>query len=115
MKVIIAGGREFDNYELLCEKCDNILQNESDIEIVSGTCKGADLLGEDYANEKGYSIKQFPADWKKHQKSAGAIRNKQMALYADALICFWDGKSRGSKNMIDTANNNDLKVRVINY
>jgi len=99
MKVIIAGGREFNNYELLKSSCDRILIRQSNIEIVSGKALGADKLGEDYAKEKGYKIKEFPADWIKYKKGAGPIRNKQMAEYADGLIAFWDGQSKGTKNM----------------
>ena len=78
MKVIIAGSREFNNYMLLSEKCDLLLSQQSKIEIVSGTAKGADKLGERYAQERGYSVKQFPADWGKYGKSAGyqKLKNK---------------------------------------
>jgi len=119
IKVIIAGGRDFDNYEALCEVVDFKLSDKvsdmSDIEIVSGTATGADLLGEKYAMERGYVIKRFPADWNKHGLGGGHIRNRQMADYADALICFWDGKSKGSKNMIETAYKYKLKIKVVLY
>jgi hypothetical protein len=112
MKVIIAGSRTFNDYELLKRVCNETLTTIT--EIVSGTANGADKLGERYAKEKGYSIKQFPADWNKHGKSAGYIRNKQMAEYADALIAFWDGKSKGTKHMIDLAKYHKIKVKIIN-
>ena len=112
MKVIIAGSRNFKNYNLLKLKCDKALSNQTDIEIVSGTAHGADKLGEEYAKEKGYALKQFPADWNAKGKSAGYIRNREMAQYADALICFWDSKSKGAKMMIDLANEYKLKVKV---
>lgn len=115
MKVIIAGGREFSDYELLKSSCDNILSSVTDIEIVSGKSLGADKLGEYYAKEKGYKVKEFPADWIKYKKGAGPIRNKQMAEYADGLIAFWDGRSKGTKNMIDLAKKHGLKVRIIKY
>jgi hypothetical protein len=103
IKVIIAGGRDFDDYHRLCKVCDEILKKYSNIEIVSGAYKGADLLGEKYAAERNYFIKQFPADWRRYGKSAGQKRNTVMANYADILIAFWDGKSKGTKNMIDLA------------
>lgn len=112
MKVIIAGGRNFNDYEKLCQICDNALSKQTEVEIVSGTANGADKLGEKYANDNGYPIKQFPADWDKYGKSAGYKRNAQMAEYADALIAFWDGKSRGTKHMIDLAKRANLKVKV---
>lgn len=114
-KVIIAGGRDFNNYDLLKRKCDVLLKNKSDIEIVSGTANGADKLGERYAKENGYKIKRFPADWDKFQKRAGVIRNQQMAEYANACICFWDNSSKGTKWMIELANEKGLPTRVINY
>lgn len=112
MKVIISGGRNFNDYKHLCQVCDTILSKQTEVEIVSGTANGADKLGEKYANDNGYSIKRFPADWDKHGKSAGYKRNAQMAEYADALIAFWDGKSRGTKNMIDLAKRAGLKIKV---
>jgi len=142
MRVIIAGGREFDNYDLLVENAVGIIarlagQNtekkftstgfeyvvpvDKIYEIVSGCAKGADQLGEKFAKEFKFILKQFPADWDKFGKSAGYKRNEQMALYAkeDAnlgvLIAFWDGSSKGTKHMIDLANKNGLKVYVINY
>lgn len=115
MKVIIAGGRCFNDYEMLFEFCEKVLSNQNQIEIVSGVANGADKLGEKYAKEKGYPLKQFPADWEKFGKSAGYKRNLEMAEYADALIAFWDKKSKGTKHMIDLAKKNKLKIRVKNY
>lgn len=114
MKLIVAGSRNFNDYKLLKEKLNFFLQNvQSPIEIVSGTAKGADMLGEQYANEMGYSVKQFPADWDKYGKSAGYRRNKTMAEYADALVAFWDGKSKGTKHMISIAEQKGLKIRTV--
>ena len=114
MKVIIAGGRDFDNYELLKEFCDNIIK-DNDYEIVSGNAKGADKLGERYSKDRNLKLTLFPADWNKYNKAAGMIRNKQMAEYGDMLIAFWDQKSKGTKNMIDTAKKLGLVVTVCNY
>ena len=113
MRVIIAGSRDFDDFSLMTKKCDRILYNTNSVEIVSGTARGADRLGEQYANLRGYPIKRFPADWNTHGKAAGHIRNTQMAEYADALIVFWNGESPGTKNMINTARALGLKVRVV--
>ena len=115
MRVIIAGGRDFDDFDLLSKKCDSILRNQDNVVVISGNAKGADELGEKYARSKNYNILIFKADWEKLGKSAGPIRNRRMAEEADALIAFWDGKSKGTKHMIDTANNLKLKVRVIKY
>lgn len=116
-RVIIAGTRDFSDYQLLRDKCDAILsakRQDSNIIIVSGTARGADRLGERYAREQGYEIRQFPADWLNEEKKAGPIRNAKMADNADALIAFWDGQSRGTKNMIEVAKRKGLVIRTIN-
>jgi len=116
LKVIIAGGRDFADYDKLRDACDEQLINaEEDIEIVSGGAKGVDTLGEQYAEEKGLEVKKFPADWKGYGRAAGIIRNSQMADYGDMLIAFWDGKSKGTKNMIETARKKQLQVSVVKY
>lgn len=116
-KVIIAGGRDFNNYDLLERKCDQILSNKdpTELEIVSGTARGADKLGEVYAAYRNINIKRFPANWDLYKKAAGYIRNKDMAEYADALIAFWDRISKGTFNMIELAKKYELLVRVVRY
>lgn len=117
-KVVIAGSRGFSNYKLLYEKCNDILREKSkthNIIIVSGHAKGADTLAEKYANDKGFDLEIYPADWKKFGKSAGFRRNEQMANVADALIAFWDGESHGTKHMIAIATEKGMNVRVVNY
>ncbi len=117
-KVIIAGGRDFNDYALLCEKCDTLLSQKRQshsVVIVSGTAKGADYLGERYAKERSYPIQRFSPDWEHNGKAAGFIRNAQMSGVADALIAFWDGRSKGTANMIATARKRNLLVRVVNY
>jgi hypothetical protein len=115
MKVIIAGSRSFSDYEFLCRICDQLLVNQSDVEIVSGGCYGPDRLGERYAIVRKHKLKQMPANWKSLGKKAGPIRNEEMAKYADALIAFWDGKSKGTMHMISMADKYKLKTRIINY
>ena len=114
IKVIIAGSRGFNDYEELCLTCDKFLGGK-EVQIVSGTARGADKLGERYAKKQGFPIKEFPANWNKHGKSAGYIRNSEMADYADVLIAFWDDKSRGTKHMIDLAKQKGLKVIIVSY
>jgi predicted Rossmann fold nucleotide-binding protein DprA/Smf involved in DNA uptake len=115
MKVIIAGGRNFSNYKLLKDYCEIILDNYREIEIVSGGAKGADKFGELFASENNLVVNQFLPDWAKYGKAAGIKRNEYMAEYSDMLIAFWDGKSIGTKNMINLAKSNGLKVSVCKY
>lgn len=115
-RVIVAGSRDFNDYELLKSKMLHYLKgfDLSEVEIVSGTARGADQLGERFAREFGCKLKQFPADWNKGRQ-AGILRNIEMGDYADALVAFWDGKSRGTKHMIEYAKKKWLKVRVVRY
>lgn len=116
MKVIIAGSRNFTDYQKLKKECNQFLLYKKNIEIVSGDhYKGADKLGIQYANEKGFNLIKFPAEWNKFGKTAGPIRNNKMAIFSDVLIAFWDGKSRGTKNMICLASQKGLKVKVVMY
>ena len=106
MKVIVAGGRDFKDYELLKRTLDNFQQGYGNItEVVSGTAKGVDKLGEQYANENNIPIKRFVPDWQGFGKKAGHVRNRQMGDYAKEhngmLVAFWDKQSKGTKGMID--------------
>lgn len=112
MKVIVAGGRDFNNYKRLSEVLDNLKQP---FEVVCGEAKGADSLGKRYAKDNELTVHRFPADWDTHGKSAGYKRNEQMADFADACIAFWDGQSRGTKHMIDIATRKGLKCLVVKY
>lgn len=117
MKVIIAGSRTFNDYSLLSKLSDHMLskQNHDNITIISGGANGADRLGEKYAIDRGYKLMIMNADWDKFGKSAGYVRNTNMADIADALIAFWDGKSRGTKHMIDIAKSRKLKIKIYIY
>lgn len=102
IKVIVAGSRNFNDYELLRNTLDGFIAGLSEIEditIVSGTARGADMLGEKYAAERGLMIKRFPADWDKYGKYAGIERNKRMAAEADALVAF-NMNTPGTNHMI---------------
>lgn len=119
IRVIVAGGRDFTDYRLLCNTLNNLLSDKlKQVTIISGTAKGADSLGERFAKFNNVKLKQFPADWS-IGKRAGYIRNEQMAKYAaqgkGVLIAFWDNKSKGTKNMINIAKNYGLEVHIINY
>jgi hypothetical protein len=118
-KVIIAGGRDFKDYELLRKEMDYLLSARIKagykIIIISGTANGADKLGERYAIEKGYKIIRMPADWDKFGKSAGYKRNAEMADVADACAVFWDNRSKGTGHMINIAESKGLLLRIINY
>jgi hypothetical protein len=99
MKVIIAGCR---NWEASRRRVGEVVEESgfTITEVVSGSATGIDHSGEEWARYEKIPITYFPADWEKHGRAAGPIRNRQMAKYADAAIIFWDGKSRGTLSMI---------------
>ncbi len=115
MRLIIAGGRDFNNYDLLEREAEEMISGEQNVEIISGLARGADLMGCRFAEEKNIPLRGFAAEWGKFGRAAGPIRNKLMAKNATHLLAFWDGKSRGTMHMIDYAEKMGLKVRVINY
>lgn len=97
MKYIIAGGRDFKYASILEKVCNTFTDIDT---VISGCAQGADTLGAEWAVKKGITLQTFPAYWNIYGKSAGFIRNAEMAEYADALIAFWDGKSKGTAHMI---------------
>ena len=110
MKTIIAGSRGIVNYTDLIIAMHGV--NWKITEIVSGTAKGVDQLGEQYAEEHKINLIRFPAQWWKYGKSAGIRRNDQMAAYADAALILWDGKSKGTKDMIETSHIFELQIYI---
>ena len=98
MKVICAGGRYYANFDLIYTYMSNLHECFGFTELVSGGCPtGVDYFGELWAKERGVPTKVFPANWDEHGKSAGPIRNWDMATYADMCVLFPGGK--GTANM----------------
>ncbi|KKL44497.1 hypothetical protein LCGC14_2365110, partial [marine sediment metagenome] len=97
-------------------------------EVVSGCAGGVDTLGEQWALANGVKVEAFPALWdnltvpnalirtnkygKEYNARAGFQRNDSMAQYGDVLIAIWDGKSRGTRDMIKNAKSRNLAVYV---
>ena len=131
MRAIIAGGRDFNNFNVLESNLHKIFKRladegliskciqESNIEVVCGKAKGADTLGEKFAKTYHLSVKYFPANWDAYGKSAGYRRNAEMANYAKedngVLIAFWDSKSKGTKHMVDIAKSSGIRVFIVSY
>lgn len=101
MKVIIAGSRHM-RVEDAHQIGEAVKRSKFKItEVICGTARGADAFGHAWADQNNIPVKEFPADWLKHGRAAGPIRNAKMAKYADGLIVFiWDD-SRGAKNLLD--------------
>jgi len=136
LRVIVAGNRDFSDYNLMREQLDMILKDVMpSVTIVSGRARGADKLGERYADERGLQKALFPADWNnleaegavikqnaygKYNAKAGSERNARMAEYAGAegqgvLVAFWNGNKGGTYDMIQISKNLGFQVRIINW
>jgi hypothetical protein len=117
-RVVVAGGRHFNQFELLTSQLDAVLGAKRlthEIVIVSGKARGADQLGERYAKLRGYAVQEHHADWDGQGKSAGYRRNEEMAKNSDASVVFWDGKSVGSKHMVDLTKTYGNPIKVVSY
>ena len=119
VKLIIAGGRDFDNYDMVREAMYMVDDVEiGNLTIVSGGARGADLFGERWAKINSVAIEQYLPNWRPggvYDNSAGYKRNALMADNASHLLAFWDGKSRGTKHMIDLAAKKGLGVEIVEY
>lgn len=138
IRIIIAGGRDFCNYDYLSRSVLDVISSlgtrnkhsgigkfeagtQHKVEFISGTAAGADRLGERFALSLNAQVHRFPADWNTYRKSAGYIRNEQMAKFAisddsyGVLIAFWNGESKGTKHMIDLAKKHGLEVCIFYY
>ena len=111
-RIVIGGYRNFNNYEIFKNFVDLCIGDKSEITILSGRCKGTDLMAEQYAKEKGVGLEIYPADWKKYGKAAGPIRNRQMVENADTVIAFVSKTASGTKNLIENAKKLDKKLFV---
>ena len=112
-RVIIAGCRNYNNFEELTEVMDKFLKGKDEVEIIVGGAKGADTLGEMYGNMRDIPLRKFLPEWSKYGKAAGRRRNEVMGLEADACVCFWDGGSTGTSHMIQVAERNSLILEIV--
>ena len=118
-RLIICGGRDFRDYDLFRSRLDRLTAYYENIRIISGHARGVDTFAERYAAEKGIPISIFPAEWAKYGKAAGPIRNRAMLDFAKeetpVVAAFWDGKSRGTANMIKLAKTAGAECHVFLY
>lgn len=119
-KVIVAGGRDFADYAYMKEKLDEVFNALGDldshpVEIISGMAKGADTLGIRYTEEHQLTMVLYPANWKNYPRMAGILRNMNMLVTATHLVAFWDGKSHGTKHMIEIAKEKGIPVWIYKY
>ncbi len=105
-KVVIGGCRYFEDYEVFCDfvtACLENVQAGEAVTILSGHCAGVDQMAERYAQQQGLALEIFSADWSRYGRAAGPKRNKEMAMQADMVIAFWDGRSKGTASLLQYA------------
>ena len=112
MRVLVAGGRDFNDFLLVSVVLNSLHKKENISTVISGAAKGADKLGEYWASDNNVRVERYPALWHIHGKSAGHIRNQQMLDEGkpDLVIVFKGG--RGSENMVERARKSGVKVRT---
>jgi hypothetical protein len=109
IRICVCGGRDFNDKQLVYETLDKFLKIRQDIIIVNGDARGADSLATEWAKERNVKCELFPANWEKHKRAAGPIRNKEMIdSKLDVLVAFPGGK--GTQNMIAQCKKNNVKV-----
>lgn len=122
MRVLICGSRNFNRYDVMGRVMEPIFRyyydpskGTSDIVVISGKARGADKMGEEWAEEFNLPVEEYPADWNKYGKSAGYIRNKQMLEEGkpDLVVAFPIGESRGTRNMISLAEKANIKTIIV--
>lgn len=113
MKVLVCGGRDFDDALTLGAWLGGIHKNNGPITLlIEGGARGADVMARKFAEWQGIPVRTFPADWDKHGKAAGPIRNKQMLDEGkpDLVVAFPGG--RGTENMVKQARSAGVRVLV---
>ena len=95
MKVAVIGSRGLQVSDL-----ERYLP-EGTQEIVSGGARGVDTSARAYAKRSGMKLTEFLPEYDKYGRGAPLRRNVEIIRYADCVLAFWDGTSRGTKFVID--------------
>lgn len=111
MKHVIVAGSRVSTFPVrdIYDTLDHYLGDE-EVTIISGGARGVDAIGEEWAVSRGKPYIVVKADWALHGRSAGYLRNIDMAEIADVLMAFQSNNSRGTGHMINIAKKRGLKV-----
>lgn len=117
-RVIVCGSRDWHDRKIIADNLNRLVEERSwrfpNPVVVHGAARGADRLAADEAGKAGFLVEAHPADWNQHGKAAGFIRNEEMAKPgANLCLAFWDGKSKGTLHMMDTARRHGIDVRIV--
>lgn len=115
-RILICGDRNWTNYDVILKSLSDEHQRESVEVVIQGEATGADVMGKQAAIQLGIPVLSFPADWRKHGRSAGPIRNRQQLkegkptkglVYHDFLE-----NSKGTKDMTKVLQKNNVPYEV---
>ena len=115
MKLAVVGSRNFNDYDLLKSKLDQIHSKKPINLIISGGARGADLLSEKWAKENNIETLIFIPDWNKYGKKAGYLRNEDIIKNCDAVVACWDGESRGTLSSINLAKKYNKSCLIVKF
>ncbi len=107
MKIAVIGSRNITVSDLGSYLPENVT------EIVSGGAREVDSCAQDYANKSGIPLRLFLPDYKRYGRGAPLRRNLEIVEYADMVIAFWDGKSKGTGYVIDSCKTNNKPLKVV--
>lgn len=110
MKTLICGSRNITDYTLVETAVTR--SGFAITSIISGGARGVDQLAEEYAKAHGLPIEIMVPHWKQLGRGAGVVRNREMLQEASQVIAIWDGRSRGTRNTIETAQKLGRQVYV---
>ena len=117
--LIVAGSRGFNNSLLLETELNKILRFGKkygyEFTVLSGNARGADKMAVVFAKHNAIPFLLFIPDWTTAGRSAGVLRNLEMAKAADFCLCFWDGKSPGTSHMREICNRKSIPLRTVCY
>lgn len=114
MRILVCGCRDWTDRDVIVETLGEFIQ--FDVKIIHGGASGADAIAAQLAAETSWMTPQiYPADWKRHGRAAGPIRNQQMLDEGkpDLVLAFWDGRSHGTLDMIKRATVAGVPVRIV--
>ena len=114
-KLVVAGCRDFIDYDFLSQRMDYFLQNKSGggIKIIHGGAQGTDSLADMYAKEMDYIYSVYEPDYERYSTTKAPLeRNKVMAQVGHGLLAFWDGRSPGTAHMINVAKQEGIPVKI---
>jgi hypothetical protein len=118
VRILVTGSRSWplDEWPKIYDVLDRIflaLNRREDFWLCHGAAEGADTTAGDWAVTRGVeAIMEFPPDYATHGKRAPHVRNDLMLDLCDYVVAFWDGKSRGTKSVIDKAIERGLPFEV---